>query len=580
MAKFLPPHLKKYIVEQESGKYTPVDQACWRFVLRQLKNFLQKHAHENYLEGLEQTGIEIERIPKIEDISKKLEKFGWRALPVSGFIPPAAFMELQSLGVLPIASDMRTLEHLSYTPAPDIVHEAAGHAPMLIQPEFANYLREYAQVARKAIISKEDLNMYEAIRNLSDIKESSHSSAADIDLAQKSLEQANDQISHISEAAELGRMNWWTAEYGLIGPLDKPKIFGAGLLSSVGESRWCLSEKVKKIPLTIDCVKQSYDITEPQPQLFVTPDFATLTKVLHQFAGQMAFRQGGLCSVKKAVQSQSVNTVELNSGIQISGVCSEYLTGPNEMALSYLKFVGPTQLCFQDQEIPGQGRKAHHQGFGTAVGFLKTHPNKCLSTFSESDLSAIGIGKNKEIQLEFTSGIQVKGVLKDFLFKNGKLILMSFDPCRVSLGAQILFEPSWGTYDMAVGSLVTSVFGGPADRSQYGEVIDFITAKVPRLPFTVEQLELHKNYQKLRDLRESEVSGPQLESEIQILIESHLQKFPQDWLLPLEIIELAQNRISSSNLTLKLERHLLDIAERNPDKKSVIEDGLSLSNQL
>ena len=94
--ELLPSHLKKYVVEQNYEKYSPVDHAVWRFILRQLKSFLSKHAHECYLEGLQKTGIEIERIPKISDISEKLSKFGWRAIPVSGFIPPAAFMELQS----------------------------------------------------------------------------------------------------------------------------------------------------------------------------------------------------------------------------------------------------------------------------------------------------------------------------------------------------------------------------------------------------------------------------------------------------------------------------------------------------
>lgn len=130
MAGNLPFHLKKYIVEQDYDKYTSRDHAVWRYILRQLKNFLGTHAHESYLAGLEKTGIEIEQIPRIENISAHLEKFGWRALPVSGFIPPAAFMELQSLNILPIASDMRSLDHLLYTPAPDIVHEAAGHAPI------------------------------------------------------------------------------------------------------------------------------------------------------------------------------------------------------------------------------------------------------------------------------------------------------------------------------------------------------------------------------------------------------------------------------------------------------------------
>ena len=154
--EFLPPHLRKYVVEQHYEKYTPIDQAVWRYILRQLRAFLSVNAHECYLEGLDKTGIDVERIPNIDEVSAKLQKFGWRAYPVSGFIPPAAFMELQSLGVLPIASDMRTLEHLLYTPAPDIVHEAAGHAPILVHPEFAEYLRQYAQVAKKAIIRSEE----------------------------------------------------------------------------------------------------------------------------------------------------------------------------------------------------------------------------------------------------------------------------------------------------------------------------------------------------------------------------------------------------------------------------------------
>src|SRR4051812_2900251 len=96
----LPQHLQKYIVDQDYSKYSALDHAVWRYVLRQLRNFLGEHAHKSYLEGLKKTGIDIEQIPRIEHISRELEKFGWRALPVSGFIPPAAFMELQSLSVL------------------------------------------------------------------------------------------------------------------------------------------------------------------------------------------------------------------------------------------------------------------------------------------------------------------------------------------------------------------------------------------------------------------------------------------------------------------------------------------------
>ena len=115
--------------------------------------------------------MDFDSIPRIEKMSEKLQKFGWQAVPVDGFLPPAVFMELQSMSVLPIASAIRTIDHILYTPAPDIVHEAAGHAPMLINRDFANYLRRYAHVAKKTIMSSKDLEQYIAIRELSDKKE-------------------------------------------------------------------------------------------------------------------------------------------------------------------------------------------------------------------------------------------------------------------------------------------------------------------------------------------------------------------------------------------------------------------------
>jgi phenylalanine-4-hydroxylase len=571
MPEALPQHLKKYIVEQHYEDYTPIEQATWRYIMRQLKSFLGKHAHECYLEGLEKTGISIERIPHISEMSEKLSKFGWRALPVSGFIPPAAFMELQSLGVLPIASAMRTLDHLLYTPAPDIVHEAAGHAPILIHPEFADYLRQYAQVARKAIISKEDLDIYEAIRALSDTKENSDSTSDDINKAQKELEETTARMSHISEAAELGRMNWWTAEYGLIGDLKSPKIFGAGLLSSVGESKWCLSEKVKKIPLTVDCIKTSYDITEPQPQLFVTADFKTLSRVLEDMASQMAFRKGGLESVRKAIKAETVNTVVLNTGLQISGICSEAILGGDGQTIIYLRFQGPTQLCYQDRELSGHDKSYHPSGYGTALGHLQNHSWKTL----------IEKHMDQPVSLKFKSGVTVDGVLKRYLEKDGQLLVVTFDQCSVKYKDQILFEPLWGMYDLAIGETVTSVFGGPADRMAYGMTTDdFIAARVPKKKLSDSEKSLFHNYQKVRELREQKTHGPALEAELSDLFAKHSTQFPSDWLLALEIFELLENRCQESALTGKALEYLKKYTESFPEKKTVIEDGLSLAQQL
>jgi len=456
---FLPPHLRKYVVAQNYDKYTPLDQAVWRFVLRQLRDYLSVHAHECYVEGLQKTGIEVEHIPHIEEISQKLQKFGWRALPVSGFIPPAAFMELQSLGVLPIASDMRTIDHLLYTPAPDIVHEAAGHAPILIHPEFAAYLTQYAQVAKKAIISKEDLNLYEAIRDLSDIKENPQSTPEQIKTCEEHLDKVSKSMSHASEATELSRMNWWTAEYGLIGDMKNPKIYGAGLLSSVGEAKLCLSDKVKKIPLTVDCIHTTYDITEPQPQLFVTPDFKTLGVVLEQMASQMAFRQGGLKGLQKALQAQSLNTAELNSGLQISGKLIEVITDSKQNVI-YLRFEGPSQISYADKQLAGHGKDYHAHGFGTPLGPLKAYPSKCPASLYDSEWSDLGADPGQEVRLEYISGVVVTGTVQKLLRHDGKALILTLTQAKAEYQGRVLFDPTWGTFDVALGNTVTSVFGG------------------------------------------------------------------------------------------------------------------------
>src|SRR6185437_6285197 len=167
----IPDHLLPYIARQDASLYTPIDHASWRYILRVSKAFFSKFAHQKYLDGLVETGISTERIPLIDEMDTKLRRLGWRAVPVSGFIPPAVFMEFQSLGILPIACEMRTLEHLAYTPAPDIVHEAAGHAPIIADPDYAAYLRNYGEVARRAIFSDKDMAVYAAVRALSEVKE-------------------------------------------------------------------------------------------------------------------------------------------------------------------------------------------------------------------------------------------------------------------------------------------------------------------------------------------------------------------------------------------------------------------------
>ena len=219
----LPKHLLKFIVKQPYEAYTAQNQAVWRYVMRMNVDYLGKIAHESYVEGLRKTGISIEYIPHMEGMNRILKEIGWAAVSVDGFIPPNAFMEFQAYNVLVIASDMRTIDHIQYTPAPDIIHEAAGHAPIIANPEYSEYLRRFGEIGSKAIPSAKDAEMYEAIRLLSILKEDPNSSKEAIEEAEGRVLYLQENMGEPSEMAQIRNLHWWTVEYGLIGTIEHPK---------------------------------------------------------------------------------------------------------------------------------------------------------------------------------------------------------------------------------------------------------------------------------------------------------------------------------------------------------------------
>src|SRR5690554_1357138 len=267
----LPDHLKQFIKPQDYEDYTPINQAVWRYVMRKNVDYLSRVAHESYLEGLRKTGISIESIPSMYGMNRILKEIGWAAVAVDGFIPPNAFMEFQAYNVLVIASDIRQLEHIEYTPAPDIIHEGAGHAPIIANPEYAEYLRRFGEIGCKAISSARDYEMYEAIRLLSILKEAEGTPQEEIDKAEKAVEELQNNMGELSEMAKIRNLHWWTVEYGLIGTIENPKIYGAGLLSSIGESTWCMTDNVKKIPYSIEAAEQSFRSEEHTSELQSRP---------------------------------------------------------------------------------------------------------------------------------------------------------------------------------------------------------------------------------------------------------------------------------------------------------------------
>jgi len=565
----LPPHLKQYIKPQNYHQYTPINQAVWRYVMRKNVDYLSKVAHESYLDGLKQTGISIDNIPSMYGMNRILKEIGWAAVAVDGFIPPNAFMEFQAYKILVIASEIRQLENIEYTPAPDIIHEGAGHAPIIASPDYAEYLRRFGEIGAKAITSAHDTEMYEAVRELSILKEAEGIDAKRIEEAEEKVNKLQAKEVAPSEISLIRNLHWWTVEYGLIGTVEDPKIYGAGLLSSIGESEWCMKDEVKKVPYSIQAAYQEFDITKPQPQLYVTPDFAYLQEVLEEFANTMAVRKGGWRGLKKLIGSKQLGTIELSTGLQISGVFTRMIQNEDNEVV-YFETEGPTALAYRETEVIGHGVSRHNNGFRSPLGKLKGI-NLVIENMGPRDLQAYNFYDGMPISFEFESGITVEGMnVTGMRNLKGELMLIQFTDCWVKYNDEVLFTPEDGDFDMAVGKEIVSAFAGAADYLSFD-----LASHTPSTTETIKQdpadARLNKLYQKVREYRESDSKDA---SSLEEIFKELKMKFPSDWLLPLEIYEIAKkNHLSFAENVV---RYLQDSKTKHPKVGHLIESGLQL----
>jgi len=565
----LPKHLKQFIKPQVYEDYTPINQAVWRYVMRKNVSYLSKVAHNSYLDGLQKTGIEIDNIPSMYGMNRILSEIGWAAVAVDGFIPPNAFMEFQAYNVLVIASDIRQLEHIEYTPAPDIIHEGAGHAPIIANPEYAEYLRRFGEIGCKAISSARDYEMYEAIRLLSILKEAEDTPEEDIKKAEEQVDFLQNNMGELSEMAQIRNLHWWTVEYGLIGTVENPKIYGAGLLSSIGESAWCMTDEVTKIPYDISAINQSFDITKPQPQLYVTPDFAHLSLVLEEFANSMALRTGGLSGIKKLIDSKSLGTIELSTGIQISGLFTNVIE--NEGKPVYVQTTGKTALSYREKELVGHGTEYHAEGFGSPIGKLKGI-NLAIEDMSPRDLRAYDIYEAEKVTLEFEGDIIVSGeIITGSRNLQGEILLIKFKNCTVTHKDTVLFQPEWGIYDMVVGKKVISAFSGAADVNSFDMITHVPSSKTIKAKKSPEKEELEGLYLNIRNLRDGKQVVLSAEKTFEILKNNH----PKDWLLSLEIAELC-DKTNNTELFNQVLIHLEKVKQARPEIAHLISGGLEL----
>jgi phenylalanine-4-hydroxylase len=302
-----------------------------------------------------------------------------------------------------------------------------------------------------------------------------------------------------------------------------------------------------------------------------------LTDVLSELEGKLSFKIGGVWGLEQARKARTVNTVKLDSGLQISGILSRY-----EAAVygergepHYVKFDGPTQICFDNKEIVGQGRTRHAHGFSTPLGRWKRVQDKSPVDLTDRDLTDLRIIKGNRVELDFFNGFKVQGLVINVVREQGKLLYLTWSDCTVSRGGQNYFEPAWGEFDMPVGEAVTSVFGGPADRAAYGDyqMGGISTQPGRQSPYTAEEIKIFECYSKIRDIRRG-ANGASYEEIVQSVLAEHRG----EWLLALEVLELSQQKKVSSALTNKV--YELLIGNQNSDhsdRNELIAKGIKIA---
>ena len=564
----LPKHLKQFIKPQNYEDYSPINQAVWRYVMSRLLRYLTEVAHSSYLSGLEKTGVSIEEIPNMYGMNRILKEIGWAAVAVDGFIPPNAFMEFQAYKVLVIASDIRQLENIEYTPAPDIIHESAGHAPIIANPEYAEYLRRLGDIGSKAILSKHDMDLYEAVRKLSILKEAEGISEKEIHTVEMEIHSLQSKKVELSEMAKMRNLQWWTVEYGLIGDLNNPKIYGAGLLSSIGESISCLKSDVKKIPYTLAAAQQPFDVTKPQPQLYVPPSFPHLMEVLEEFADSLSLRRGGREGIQKLIESQMVGSIELTTGLQVSGKFSKIILDENNKVVFY-QTKGPSALAYREKELIGHGINYHKNGISSPLGKLK-NIDLAIEDMGPNDLKTYHFYDGKWLSFEFESGIKVEGLnITGIRNAQGKLILIRLKDCTITYKDEYLFLPEDGIYDMIVGKDIVSAFAGAADSNSFPNLYGESTTLTIKPTKNKAVIKLEKYYGVVRNYRKEKKNDSKF---LEDLFKKITVQYPAEWLLLLEIMEVANN----PSLIKSIHDYLEKLIVLHPKLNPLISDGIKM----
>ncbi|MBI4237749.1 MAG: phenylalanine 4-monooxygenase [Deltaproteobacteria bacterium] len=230
--------------------YTEAEHAVWQAIWQQLRPAHQQFACRQYLDAFDRMGFTLDRIPQMQEVTTRLTALtGFRMEPVHGLVTSRDFLATMAQGIFLSTQYIRHPATPLYTPEPDWNHEATGHAVGLGIPDIAELSRLFGQAARQA---RNDL-----------------------------------------EITELGRMFWFTIEFGVVREDGLVKAYGAGLLSSFGELQQInrtggvnakRGHGALLVPLDMDAIRrQAYDVTQYQPILFCADSFAEMTTTIREY---------------------------------------------------------------------------------------------------------------------------------------------------------------------------------------------------------------------------------------------------------------------------------------------------------
>ena len=230
---------------RETGKITDVEyseeeQTVWKHVAGELEELHQEKASPFYLKAKKSLGISNDKIPQLTEMNKRLaQTTGFRLAPIEGLVNTRSFLSWLSWRTMLSTQYIRHHSKPGYTPEPDIVHEAMGHIPMFTNPAFADFSQFIGHGAR---------------------------------------------VANEEQLEGLGRIYWYTIEYGLVEAEGDIKAYGAGLLSSFRELKHAFSDEVDRRPFVLEeVIKQDYTYSHMQPILYIVPSYDFLKNELRKY---------------------------------------------------------------------------------------------------------------------------------------------------------------------------------------------------------------------------------------------------------------------------------------------------------